>query len=72
MYKYVFIKGTLEKVKVGSSTMENYIHKGYKFYSSPEEAHNSGIIEGSFKSKSAFKANPFNAHLSNKHRGKFN
>lgn len=72
MYKYVFIKGTLEKVKVGQSTYENLVQEGYKFYSSPEDAYNSRILERPFNEiKFKPNPNPFNSHMSNKDRGKF-
>ena len=71
MHKYVFIKGTLEKVKVGQSTYENYVQKGLKFYSSPEEAYNSRILERPFNKEIKFKPRTFNDHKSNNDRGKY-
>jgi len=71
MEKFVFVKGVLEKVKVGQSTYENYVQKGYKFYNSAEEAYNSRIIERSFERNVKFKPNTFNDHLSDRNRGKY-
>ncbi len=70
MYKYVNIKGIVEKVEVGQSTYENYVQKGYKFYSSREEALLSRASELPFKTK--LDSFSFKSGISNSDRSKFN
>jgi hypothetical protein len=72
MYKYVFIKGTLEKVEVGSSTYENLSMKGYKFYSSIEEANSAKVLDRTFGSSGSSINTTFNSNLSDSNRSKFN